>query len=95
MQNEGKRKMRKAITTAMLTLALTSSVYTGEMQTGLTGTTSTTQGIIQNGVAQDGDIPNGAPGEIPNGGAGTSSQVNILDGAEVTFTLMQSLLGLL
>jgi len=85
--------MRKAITTAILTLALTSSVYAGIMQTGVTVTTGATDGDIQNGNTGGGDMQNGAPGEMPNG-AGTSSQVNTLDGAEITFNLMQSLLRL-
>lgn len=85
--------MRKVITAATLILALSCFTYAGEMQTGLTGTTNTTQGVIQNGVTGDGDIQNGAPGEMPNGEAGTSSQTSI-DGLEVTFNLMQSLLGL-
>lgn len=85
--------MSKAISTAMLILALSCFAYAGDIQNGVTsGTTSTTQGIIQNGVY--GEMQNGAPGEIPNSGAGTSSQTSI-DGLEVTFNLMQSLLGLL
>ncbi len=87
--------MRKAISTAMLVLTLSVSAYAGIIQNGITGgTTSTTDGEIQNGNTGDGDMQNGAPGEIPNGGTGTSSQVNTLDGAEITFNLMQSLLGL-
>jgi len=96
--------MRKAITIAMLALALSCPAYAGEMQNGVTGTTGTTQGPmdngvygnIQNGVA--GDIPNGAPGNMPNGETGTSSQAstsNPLDGLEITFSLMRNLLGLL
>lgn len=85
--------MRRTISIATLILALSCFTYAGEIQNGVTGTTSTTQGDIQNGVTNDGDMQNGAPGEIPNGGVGTSSQTSI-DGLEVTFNLMQSLLGL-
>jgi len=85
--------MRKAISTAMLILTLSCSAYAGLMQNGVTGTTSATQGVIQNGVTGDGDIQNGAPGEMQTGVTGTSSQTSI-DGLEVTFNLMQSLLGL-
>ena len=83
--------MRKTISTATLILALSCLTYAGEMQNGITGTTSTAQGVIQNG--DDGDMPNGAPGEMQTGVTGTSSQSSI-DGLEVTFNLMQSLLGL-
>ncbi len=86
--------MRKTISTAVLTLALSCSAYAGIIQNGVaSGTTSSAQGDMQNGVY--GDIPNVAPGEMPNG-TGTSSQTSTstLDGVEVTFNLMQSLLGL-
>lgn len=86
--------MRKTINIAMLVLALSCFTYAGDIQNGVTGKT---EGEIQNGVYGDmpngGDIPNGTPGEMPNGEAGTSSQTSI-DGLEVTFNLMQSLLGL-
>lgn len=91
--------MLKAFRISLLLLTLSCSVYAGEIPNGVTGTTSTTQGVMQNGRdgdiqnGDDGDMQNGAPGEIPNGGAGASSQTSI-DGLEVTFNLMQSLLGL-
>ena len=83
--------MRKATLLTVLILALSCSVYAGDIPNGLTGTTSTTQGVMQTG--RDGEMQNGAPGDMPNGGAGASSQTSI-DGLEVTFNLMQNLLGL-
>lgn len=83
--------MLKAFRVSLLLLTLSCSVYAGEIPNGVTGTTSTTQGVMQTGC--DGEMHNGAPSDMPNGGVGASSQTSI-DGLEVTFNLMQSLLGL-
>ncbi|HEV2859710.1 MAG TPA: hypothetical protein VGX48_01735 [Pyrinomonadaceae bacterium] len=85
--------MLKTFRAAVLILTLSCFAYAGDMPNGAPSSTGTTEGEIQNGVY--GDVPNGAPGEMPNG-TGTSSQTstNTLDAVEVTFNLMQSLLGL-
>lgn len=95
--------MRKVITVATLVLALSCPASAGHIATPVMGTTSTTQGGMDNGVYGNmqnpvaGDIPNNAPGNMPNGETGTPSQTSTADtlgGAEVAFGLMRSLLGL-
>jgi len=95
--------MRKVITVATLVLALSCPASAGHMATPVTGTTSTTQGVMDNGVYGNmqnpvaGDIPNNAPGIIPNDGAGTSPQTSTADtlgGAEVAFGVLRTLMGL-
>jgi hypothetical protein len=70
----------------MLILTLSCSVYAGDMQNGVTGTTNTAQGVMQTGI----------DGEMQTGVNSTSSQTttSALEGAKITFSLVQSLLGL-
>jgi hypothetical protein len=90
IRNERKKKMRKIITAATLTLALSCFAYAGEMQTG--SAPPTTKGDTQNG-----NMPNEVAGEIPNDSTDASSQTSTfytLEGLETSFTLIQNVLGL-
>jgi len=89
--------MRKAMCVMTLILVLACPAHAGIMPNGdAEGTTSIAQGETQAG--DGGIIPiDGTPGIMPNDGAGTPPQAstsNTLGGVEVTFSLMQSLLGL-
>lgn len=57
---KGKLAMRKALRVAVLTLALSCSIYAGEMPFGVTAT-----GVIPNGVTANGEIPNGVTNPPP------------------------------